>query len=83
MIRRTDVALDRIPLFLRAGHALPLGRVVSRTAEIDLNRPVERLLAAGPVTEVPVSTGQTLRLKDGVVKTTTGEALPVVDRPVL
>ena len=62
VIRRTDVALDRIPLFLRAGHALPLGRAVSRTAEIDLNRPVERVLAAGPVTEVPVSTGQTLRL---------------------
>lgn len=52
-------------------------------AEIDLNWPVERVLAAGPVTEVPVSTGQTLRLKDGVVKTTTGEALPVVDRLVL
>ena len=62
VIRRTDVALDRIPLFLRAGHALPLGRAVSRTAEINLNRPVERVLAAGPVTEVPVSTGQTLRL---------------------
>ena len=83
VIRRTDVPLDRIPLFLRAGHALPLGRAVSRTAEIDLNRPAERVLAAGPVTEVPVSTGQTLRLKDGVVKTTTGEALPVVDRLVL
>ena len=83
MIRRTDVALDRIPLFLRAGHALPLGRAISRMAEIDLNRPVERVLAAGSLTEVPVSTGQTLRLKDGVVKTIIGEALPVVDRLVL
>ena len=83
VIRRTDVALDRIPLFLRAGHALPLGRVISRTAEIDLNRPVERVLAAGPVTEVPAVTGQTLRLKHGAVETVSGEALPVVDRLTL
>jgi alpha-D-xyloside xylohydrolase len=39
--------LDQLPVYGRAGHALPLGRVVQSTREIDWAHPVERVLTFG------------------------------------
>jgi alpha-D-xyloside xylohydrolase len=41
--------LDQIPVFGRAGHVVPLGRVVQHTGEIDPANPIEEHRAFGSV----------------------------------
>lgn len=43
-LRVRGLALDRLPVFGRAGHALPLGHVVQHTGAIDRANPIERIL---------------------------------------
>jgi len=44
---RYKAALDQFPVFGREGHALPLGRAVQHTGEIDGARPLEQLWVFG------------------------------------
>ncbi len=44
---RYRAKLDQFPIFAREGHALPLGRAVQYTGEIDAERPVELLWLFG------------------------------------
>ena len=44
---RIGKPLDQLPVFGRAGHVLPLGRVVQSTSEIDWAQPTESLWAFG------------------------------------
>jgi len=47
---RYRAKLDQFPVFAREGHALPLGRAVQHTGEIDALRPLELLWVFGPPT---------------------------------
>lgn len=47
MLRVAGLPLDRLPVFGREGHVLPLGRAVQHTGEIDLADPIEEVLAFG------------------------------------
>ncbi|MCC6196538.1 MAG: alpha-xylosidase [Burkholderiales bacterium] len=50
---RYRAKLDQFPIFAREGHALPLGRAVQHTGEIDAQRPVELLWVFGkPTTQL-------------------------------
>jgi len=44
---RYKTSLDKFPVFGREGYALPLGRAVQHTGEIDLERPLEQLWVFG------------------------------------
>jgi alpha-D-xyloside xylohydrolase len=44
---RYRAKLDQFPIFAREGHALPLGRVVQYTDEIDADKPIELLWLFG------------------------------------
>ena len=46
-VLRYKAALDQFPVFGREGYALPLGRAVQHTGEIDLERPLEQLWVFG------------------------------------
>jgi len=46
-VLRYKAALDQFPVFGREGHALPLGRVVQHTGEIDAASPLEQLWVFG------------------------------------
>jgi len=46
-VLRYKAALDQFPVFGREGHALPLGRAVQHTGEIDSAHPLERLWLFG------------------------------------
>jgi alpha-D-xyloside xylohydrolase len=48
---RYKAALDQFPVFGREGCALPLGRAVQHTGEIDRERPIERLWVFGKPTQ--------------------------------
>lgn len=43
-LRVRDLAQDRLPVFGRAGHALPLGFVVQHTGAINRAGPIERMM---------------------------------------
>jgi alpha-D-xyloside xylohydrolase len=45
---RYRAKLDQFPVFAREGHALPLGRAVQHTGEIDAAHPLELLWVFGP-----------------------------------
>ena len=50
-LRVSGLKLDRLPVFGRKGHVLPLGRAVQHTGEIDPADPVDDVIAFGmPVT---------------------------------
>ena len=50
-VLRYRAKLDQFPVFAREGHALPLGRAVQHTGEIDAARPLELLWVFGrPIT---------------------------------
>jgi alpha-D-xyloside xylohydrolase len=49
-VLRYRAPLDQFPVFGREGHALPLGRAVQHTGEIDGARPIEMLWVFGPPT---------------------------------
>jgi len=44
---RYSATLDQFPVFGREGYALPLGRAVQHTGEIDIGRPLEQLWVFG------------------------------------
>ena len=46
-VLRYRAALDQFPAFGREGHALPLGRAVQHTGEIDAANPLEQLWMFG------------------------------------
>jgi len=50
-VLRYKAALDQFPVFGREGHALPLGRAVQHTGEIDPQKPLEQLWVFGPPTQ--------------------------------
>jgi alpha-D-xyloside xylohydrolase len=54
VLRLRDIPLDRLPVFGREGHALPLGRAVQRAADIDWNDPAEEVLLFGPPAHAPL-----------------------------
>jgi hypothetical protein len=47
-VLRYRAKLDQFPVFAREGYALPLGRAVQHTGEIDAARPLELLWVFGP-----------------------------------
>jgi alpha-D-xyloside xylohydrolase len=47
-VLRYRAKLDQFPVFAREGYALPLGRAVQHTGEIDAERPIELLWVFGP-----------------------------------
>jgi len=47
-VLRYRAALDQFPAFGREGHALPLGRAVQHTGQIDAAKPIEWLWVFGP-----------------------------------
>ena len=47
-VLRYRAALDQFPVFGREGYALPLGRAVQHTGEIDAARPLDALWVFGP-----------------------------------
>jgi alpha-D-xyloside xylohydrolase len=47
-VLRYRAKLDQFPVFAREGYALPLGRAVQHTGEIDRERPIELLWVFGP-----------------------------------
>jgi alpha-D-xyloside xylohydrolase len=47
-VLRYTARLDQFPVFGREGHALPLGRAVQHTGEIDVAHPLEQLWVFGP-----------------------------------
>jgi len=49
-VLRYKAALDQFPVFGREGHALPLGRAVQHTGEIDVAKPLEQLWVFGKPT---------------------------------
>ncbi len=49
-VLRYRATLDQFPVFAREGSALPLGRSVQHTGEIDATRPLELLWVFGPPT---------------------------------
>lgn len=49
-LRLRHLPLDRLPVFGRAGHTLPLGRPVQHTGEIDPANPIEAVLTFGTPT---------------------------------
>jgi alpha-D-xyloside xylohydrolase len=49
-VLRYRAPLDQFPVFGREGHALPLGRAVQHTGEIDAERPIEQLWLFGTPT---------------------------------
>ena len=54
----TGLPLDRLPVFGREGHVLPLGRAVQHTGEIDGSDPVDEIIAFGiPNTPPPPGIG--------------------------
>ena len=54
VLKLRDLPLDRLPVFGREGHALPLGRVVQRAAEIDWSDPAEEVLLFGAPAHAPL-----------------------------
>ena len=74
---RFKATLDQFPVFGREGYALPLGRAVQQTREIDVARPIERVWMFGKLVQpldgyAQVATDDAsgaleLRADDGVV----------------
>ena len=54
LLRLSGLPLDRMPVFGREGHLLPLGPAVQHTGEIDAARPVEEVVVFGLPTEPPL-----------------------------
>ncbi len=53
-MRVDNVPLDRLPVYVRAGHVLALGRSVAHTGEIDRRNPVAEIVAYGMPETPPV-----------------------------
>lgn len=62
-LRLANIPLDRLPVYVREGHVLALGRAVAHTGEIDRKNPIAEIRAYGmPATE-PVVGEATLSLR--------------------
>jgi len=68
---RYRAKLDQFPVFGREGYALPLGRVVQHTGEIDDAGPVELLWVFGKP-ERPMAEFPQLKIVDGIVHAAPG-----------
>jgi alpha-D-xyloside xylohydrolase len=79
-VLRYRAKLDQFPVFAREGYALPLGRAVQHTGEIDAERPVEVVWIFGPPTAAVQGFGQLridadgVRLAQGVTAQVWGDA---------
>jgi hypothetical protein len=86
-VLRYRAPLDQFPVFGREGYALPLGRAVQHTGEIDAERPLEQLWVFGkpstpldlPQVRLAVGAGgePALAVRHGVQVQFFGDALPV------
>jgi len=86
-VLRYRAPLDQFPVFGREGHALPLGRAVQHTGEIDAERPLEQLWVFGsPTTALDLPQAQltigeggepALAASDDLEVQFFGDALPV------
>jgi len=68
---RYRAKLDQFPVFGREGHALPLGRAVQHTGEIDIANPLELLWVFGKPAQGMTEFSQ-VKIADGVVHATSG-----------
>lgn len=66
--------LDRIPVFGRDGHVLPLGPVVQHTGAINLDCPLNELWLFGKPTHRPRAFGTPIGLQDGALSAPDGVA---------
>lgn len=80
LVTFTDIPVDFIPVFLRDGHALPLGRLVENTDGIAIEAPVSAVLAFGEITACPITIGPPLILSNGAVHYRAGTSLAMLDR---
>jgi alpha-glucosidase (family GH31 glycosyl hydrolase) len=86
-VLRYKAPLDQFPAFGREGHALPLGRAVQHTGEIDADRPLEQVWVFGkpavplelPQARIDVAPNRepAVAVAQGVHVHFFGEALPV------
>jgi hypothetical protein len=86
-VLRYRAPLDQFPVFGREGYALPLGRAVQHTGEIDGERPLEQLWVFGtpaapldlPQVRLAIGAGgaPALAVSHGVQVEFFGDALPV------
>jgi alpha-D-xyloside xylohydrolase len=65
-VRTVKKPIDQVPVWGRAGFALPLGRVVQHTGQIDLANPVEELRLFGVPRAAPCVMGGPIGLEAGV-----------------
>jgi alpha-D-xyloside xylohydrolase len=56
-LRTVVKAIDQVPVWGRAGHALPLGHAVQHTGQIDAANPIEELLLFGVPRSAPCVMG--------------------------
>lgn len=80
LVTYKEVALDFIPVFLRDGHVLPLGRIVENTDGILKEAPVAEVLAFGAITACPIAIGPPLTVAKGAVYYRAGDLLTMLDR---
>ena len=70
-VLRYRAKIDQFPVFGREGHALPLGRAVQHTGEIDNASPLEMMWVFGPQTAVLDGYAQTV-IDGGAVRAAQG-----------
>ncbi|MCM0019968.1 MAG: glycoside hydrolase family 31 protein, partial [Tagaea sp.] len=61
-MRVSNVPLDRLPVYVRAGHAIALGRAVMHTGEIDRQDPIEEIAFYGKPEVTPLAGDEALVL---------------------
>ena len=84
LVTFANLPLDRIPLFLRGGHALPLGESVENTDAISTAAPVSAILAFGDIDTSPVVLGPRLTISGGSVRYAAADSpLAMLDRLTL
>ena len=62
-IRVSHVPLDRLPVYVRGGHAIALGRAVMHTGEIDRKDPIEEIVFYGKPEVTPLAGDDALTLE--------------------
>ena len=63
MLRAHHVPLDRLPVYVRDGHIVALGRAVSHTGQIDRKHPIDELRVYGMPSNEPVAGDGALALR--------------------
>lgn len=72
-----NVAEDQIPVFLKSGHVLPLGPVVSHTAEMSESGVITEVIAPSDIRYLPPVYGDQLTLQQGRILGEDGRTIPV------